>query len=229
MIVILYAMEEEVAGLQAALLGPREQKIGWAAFTTGVINGEKVALVKTGAGKTLATMTAQHVINTLAPRLILLTGISGALNPGYERGDMVIGKDFIQHDIVTEVFGFERGQIPFTDYKIIGSSQSLAEMAATLKLDDARVWSGRVLSGDQFISGGAGRALREEFAGDVVDMESAAVALVCHINKVPFVIARTISDKADESAAKDFAAFLTQASKHVTSFVLHMIAVWKAV
>jgi adenosylhomocysteine nucleosidase len=43
-----------------------------------------------------------------------------------------------------------------------------------------------------------------------VDMESAAVAQVCHEYSVPFTVVRTISDAADESAAHDFPRFLSQ-------------------
>ena len=41
-------------------------------------------------------------------------------------------------------------------------------------------------------------------------MESAAVAQVCHEYSVPFTVVRTISDAADESAARDFPRFLMQ-------------------
>lgn len=38
-------------------------------------------------------------------------------------------------------------------------------------------------------------------------MEGAAIAQVSYLNKVPFVILRTISDKADDSATMDYPAF----------------------
>jgi len=45
-------------------------------------------------------------------------------------------------------------------------------------------------------------------------MEGAAVAQVCVVNKIPFVVIRTISDKADGKAAQNFNEFLPQAAKN---------------
>ncbi len=223
MICVLYALEEEIALLSSELRNRETLPHAWAHITRGTLGTHQLCLIKSGAGKVLSAMTAQALIKEFQPRIIILCGVSGALNPIYERGDLVIGRDFIQHDITTEFFGFEPGQVPFTDYKIIPATDSLLVAASTLTLPDARVHCGRILSGDQFISGKRGGELRAQFDGDVVDMESAAIAFVCHLNKVPFVIGRTISDKADDTAAHDFGAFLAQASRHVTLFVEHVL------
>jgi adenosylhomocysteine nucleosidase len=223
MIAILYALEDEVAGVhehltdQATLLHP------WARIERGVLDGQEILLVKCGAGKVLSAMTAQSIILNFKPKLIAVCGISGALNPDYERGDLVIGSDFIQHDIRTEYFGFEDGQVPFTDYRIIPGNPELITAALKLQLNDGRIHSGRIVSGDQFISGDAGARLRTQFAADVVDMESAAVAFVCHLHSMPLIVARTISDRADTNAAKDFGDFLSKASQHVTLFVHNVV------
>lgn len=224
MICVLYALEEEIAAVAEALQNVETLAHSWANITRGTLGKHQLCLVKSGAGKVLSAMTAQSLINEFSPRIIILCGVSGALNPSYERGDLVIGKDFIQHDITTEFFGFEPGQVPFTDYKIIPTTKSLFDSASSLTLPNARVHTGRILSGDQFIHGSRGEELRRQFDGDVVDMESAAIAFVCHLNKTPFLVARTISDKADDTAAADFGSFLTQASRHVTLFINHMLA-----
>lgn len=224
MLAVLYAMEEEVQGIHDAMQQRSLVAHSWAPVEQGVLDGMPILLIKSGAGKVLSAMTAQSIIDQYRPDAIALCGISGALNPAYERGDLVIGSDFIQHDITTEYFGFAPGQVPFTDYRIIPASPGLLKHACGIKLDDAGLHYGRIASGDQFISGEKGRAIRQQFEADVVDMESAAVAFVCHLNRVPLVVARTISDRADESAAIDFGEFLPRASRHVTAFVRHMTA-----
>lgn len=224
MICVLYALEEEVASITQQLSGAEELAHPWATIKKGMLGHHKICLIKSGAGKVLAAMTTQSIIAELKPRMVILCGVSGALNPEYARGDLVIGYDFIQHDISTEYFGFEPGQIPFTEYKIIPATESFLERAKTFSLEDANVHTGRIISGDQFISGTRGGELREQFAGDAVDMESAAVAFVCHLNHTPFIVARTISDKADETAADDFGGFLEQASKHTVDFITHVLS-----
>lgn len=72
---------------------------------------------------------------------------------------------------------------------------------------------GLIATGDQFIQdkkAHIGLNFIEEKQPQAVEMEGAAVAQVCHDNNVPFVIFRTISDKADHSAHIDFEAFINQ-------------------
>jgi len=47
---------------------------------------------------------------------------------------------------------------------------------------------------------------------------------VSTLNKVPFLVARTISDKADGSAVLNFQEFLPRASLNSVSFVRHLLA-----
>lgn len=58
-----------------------------------------------------------------------------------------------------------------------------------------------------------------------VEMEGAAVAQVCEEYNKPYIIMRTISDKADHSATIDFLAFIETVSNHysrglATNFLL---------
>ena len=53
--------------------------------------------------------------------------------------------------------------------------------------------------------------ISSEFAGYCTEMEGAAIAQAAYLNKVPFVILRAISDKADDSATMDYPTFEKQA------------------
>lgn len=215
MIIVLYAMEEEAIGLHSLLKNVRKVPHSWALIELGELEGETILLAKCGVGKVFAAITIQSLIMEYRPRLILLCGISGGLNPAFRRGDLVFGTHCIQHDMRAESLGFLPGQIPFTDFRVLECPPSLVEKLRFFSLDDAQVYFGKIGSGDQFISGDLGVEIRATFDVDVVDMESAAVAFVCILNKVPFIIARTISDGANEDACNDFQSFLPKATKHV--------------
>ena len=45
-------------------------------------------------------------------------------------------------------------------------------------------------------------------------MEGAAIAQAAYVNKIPFLIMRAISDKADDSATVDYPTFEKQAIVH---------------
>ena len=223
MICVLYAMRQEVASLLEAMDSCVQRQLEWTDIDQGVLYGTELTLVRVGAGKVLSTMTTQLVIDKLSPSLLILCGISGALHPNYERGDLVIGTEFMQHDLITHVLGFKPGQIPFTDICVLPAPATVLEKLKKFSLSDAKVHFGRILSGDQFVQHEKGAELRSLYQGDVVDMESAAVAVVAHLNNIPLVVARTISDKADAKAAKDFGSFLADASKHVSAFVSEVV------
>ena len=58
-------------------------------------------------------------------------------------------------------------------------------------------------------AGGSG-----ELDGSIVKVEGAAIALVPTVNRVPFVIIRSVSDKADTAAPTEFGAFLSRAASN---------------
>ena len=65
--------------------------------------------------------------------------------------------------------------------------------------------------------------LFDYFKGDAIEMEGAALAHVCTHNNLPFLVIRTISDKADETAPKDFNAFLKIASRNNFVFIEELL------
>ena len=89
---------------------------------------------------------------------------------------------------------------------------------------DISVFEGRVVSGDQFISGREKKdMIKEEFDGLCTEMEGASIAHVSYLNNVPFLIIRAISDKADDSANEDYPSFQKKAIRHSVDLVKEMI------
>ena len=69
---------------------------------------------------------------------------------------------------------------------------------------------GRMVTGEAFITDDGRQEINARFAPLTVDMESAAVAHVCHANGVPFLAIRTVTDNFElncekaSAIAKDF-------------------------
>ena len=69
-----------------------------------------------------------------------------------------------------------------------------------------KIIKGLIASGDQFISdSGAKKKIQANFEPACVEMEGAAIAQACYLNKIPFVIVRCMSDMADESVEQTYA------------------------
>ncbi len=226
-IVILGAMESEISEFLSCMENRQTQNWNGFEHHQGTLHGHEVLVSRSGVGKVKAAMMTQHLIDRYAPRAILFTGLAGSLQPQIAIGDTLVARDLVQHDMETSGIGFPRGQIPFTDWRFLPADAHLLELAAGFAPQQGRLHFGRICTGDQFITHrelDSHVHLTGELEGDGVEMEGASVAQVCSINKVPFLVARTISDKADGSAAVNFEEFLPRASHNSLDFVRYMLA-----
>ncbi len=213
-VAVLAALDEEIEAFRGAHeLKPVEAGTPFAAFRFRV-GAVDAVLMRTGVGKVFAAMVAQRAIERVRPDHLIVTGIAGSVRAGLDLGDVVVSRDCVQHDLDATPLGFELGQVPYTYYRILRADPRLVDLALATPVDGQRVVPGRILTGDQFVSD-PDAALRERLSGlegSVVEMEGAAIALVATVNRVPFVIIRSVSDKADAAAPADFGAFLRRAA-----------------
>ena len=222
MIIILGAMDSEIDGFLSRLENRLE--IHWNGFTQhrGQLEGQEVLVSKSGVGKVMSAMVTQHLIDRWHPKAVIFTGLAGSLQPHIEIGDTLLAADLVQHDMESAALNLPRGQVPFSNYRFMPSHPALLELAAGYRPANGRLHQGRICTGDQFITYRemvTHAYLTEELEGDGVEMEGASVALVCSVNRVPFLVARTISDRADEDAATNFEAFLPLASRNSLDLV----------
>lgn len=226
-IAILGAMDAEIAEFLAHSEVLRREEWNGFAFHVIRLEGREAVLAKCGVGKVFAALVSQHLIDAYAPSRMLFTGVAGALNPAYEIGDVVVSRDCMQHDVDGRALGFARGNLLYTDLKIFAADGTLARLAAAAPATGHRVHLGRILTGDQFMNRDEinhHRYLMEEMAGDAVEMEGGAMAQVCAVNRVPFVVVRTVSDRADGDAVHDFNRFLPVVAHNSFAIVRHVLA-----
>ena len=207
---IIGAMNEEIAVYLKHLENVIEKSYKIFTLYEGTLVGKKVVLVKSGVGKVFAAMITQYLIDVFKVNLILFTGVGGALNRTLTIGDVVVGKDCVFHDFDAIPLGFKRGQISYTNYRFFAANEELVRLALQTPLTHHKIMSGRILTGDQFFTQAERnehRYLTQELEGDCIEMEGAAVAVVCTINEIPHLVMRTMSDNADGKAVEDYHAF----------------------
>lgn len=223
--VIIGALDAEIDEYLRSL--EKHQKRTWKEFVfhEGQLAGKDVIIVKSGIGKVFAAMTTQKIIDTYNPKNIIFTGVAGGINQNYEIGDVIVAEDLVQHDFDVSELGSPRGAIPNTDYRFFKTDEKLRNLALLSKIQQT-VHKGRILTGDQFLTK---KELNEydyltgELKGDAVEMEGAAVAQVCVVNGVAFLVIRTISDKANDDASVDFVKFLPEIAKNSFQMVNHIL------
>ncbi len=228
MIGIIGAMEEEVTALKEAMDIQDMKEIAGMSFLSGVLCGKDVVVVRSGIGKVNAGICAQVLVDHFQVDILINTGIAGSLDARIDIGDMVISTDAVHHDMDATIFGDPAGQIPRMDVLAFPADSILIEKAkaANEKANpEIRTFTGRVASGDQFISSAEDKErIINLFHPLCTEMEGAGIAQAAYLNKVSYVIIRAISDKADNSAVMDYPEFEKQAIAHSVRLMKELLA-----
>lgn len=227
MIGIIGAMEEEVQELIADLAFAEKKTVASMDFYKGTLYGKDCVIVKSGVGKVNAALCTQILADFYKPEALINTGVAGSLDAQINIGDIVVSEDAVQHDMDASAVGDPVGQVPRMDVLAFPADPVLVKKAveANQKANpDIQTFTGRVASGDQFISGGEKKKqIQEFFHARCAEMEGAAIAHGAYLNKIPYVILRAISDKADGSVQMDYPTFEKQAIVHCVRLLRELI------
>lgn len=220
---IIGAMDEEVSLLKEKMEIITIKEMLGTSFYIGRLFGKSVVVVRCGIGKVNAALCTQVLIDLFAVDCIINVGVAGAIFKELEIGDIVISSDAIQHDFDTTVFGDPIGFISRMNVSTFHADADLikaAKKASEEILEVNKVYIGRVASGDQFISSAeAKKKIWDNVKAYCAEMEGAAIAHACYLNKIPFVIIRSISDKSDMKAEVSFETFVLTAAKNSSQLV----------
>ena len=209
---IIAALKEEIESLVQSMEDVETSKWGRRSIHQGRLGGCHVVTAAGGVGKVKSAACTQYLIDHFSAEALICTGVAGAVNPQVQTGDIVISEKTLQHDFDPgdpELLKKFRKRWLKADAELVALTR---EAAKDLGLAD-RCHAGKVLTGDQAIVSRERRQwLWKTFRGDCVDMESAAVAQVCGLNEVPWVIVRAISDSAEENGVAEFRENLREAA-----------------
>ena len=214
-------MGKELRLLLPLLSAPRTVEAGGYTFHIGRIGAHEVVAMQCGIGKVNAALGTLTMLREFKPELIINTGVAGGTGGDARIMDVVVGERIAYHDVWCGP-GTEWGEAAGCP-RFFRSAPAVTSMPV---FDgDPSVHRGLIASGDIFVSRPEEVAAFRELYPDVmaVDMESAAIAQTCHLNGVPFLVMRVISDTpggADNIA--QYENFWEQAPKH-TFNLLHQL------
>lgn len=224
---IIGAMEEEVAKLKENMQIQETSVIAGMEFCQGICEGQNVVIVRSGIGKVNAAVCTQILCDVFKVNAIINTGVAGSLKNEINIGDIVLSEDALQHDMDATGFGYDPGVIPRMEESIFKGDETLLKLAQKVCQEvnpDIQVFRGRVVSGDQFISDhDVKQRIVNSFGGFCTEMEGAAIAQTAWLNKVPYLVIRAISDKADGSAEMDYSEFEMKAIEHTVRLMTGML------
>lgn len=220
-ILLVGALEAEVAPLiRFANAREFERRLRQPVYR-GRIGAHEVLIAEAGIGKVRAAAILQSLIERHDVSEAICFGSAGGLNPELGPGDLIVARQVTQHDYVLitrpTVLGGRNEWLKTHD----GLSSRL--LAAGKRLGKP-IRLGSIITGDAVVVTGQGRqALWEAFHADCVEMEGAAIGLVCELNGLPFTVIRGLTDNADEEAVQSFKQRIQAVSKSVAEVVVECI------
>ena len=225
---IISAMSNEVDLLLHETDIEHVDHVGGVDFNVGTLRGMPVVIAQAGVGKVSAAAGMASMLNRYDISMVVFTGIAGGVGDETRVLDVVIATTLVQHDygqITNE--GFEwtvpldggNGYYPCDEQLVALAAGSAKEVVGS-----EHVFLGVVASGDQFVASAPYvETLREKFSAIACEMEGASIASVCTKFDTPFVVIRTMSDKADGQAYETYENMGDIAADNSSRIIIQML------
>lgn len=205
---IIIADDNEFAPLQTAVQaagGSLFQIYSRPACSMELADGDrKIELIGIlcGVGKVNAAAGTAYLADRKVDAIIS-TGLSGGIDR-IGRGEVTLGTAFVEYDFDLSPLGYEVGVKPSGEETLHTADKLLCEHFQTIF---PNIKPGAMATGDRFVCDDVlRRELATKYAAMSCDMETAAVAAVCHDTGIPFTAVRRVSDDAGSSADGDYTA-----------------------
>ncbi len=192
-------------------------------FYVGQINGLEVITLFSGVCKTNAAIAAQVLIDHFGADIIINAGTAGGMDQRLEIFDTVIATEAAYYDMDENILTAFH---PWMDSIYFKSDQTLLDLAkeAVKHIEPkGKVYFGRMITGEKFIIDESRDEINAVFNPLSVDMETASIAHVCYVNKIPFIAIRCVTDTATHSGAEYFEKNYVAASGIAKNIVLQLL------
>ena len=178
----------------------------------------EVVAMECGIGKVNAAIAALWLINEENVDIILNVGLSGAVQ-NVQKNFIVAGTEYMECDFDLTAIGYDLGVKP-QDVYIYKSDEKLISIAEKCSVD----YFGKLGTGDIFLADSVLKAkFRDLFGICSFDMETGAIASVCHCCEMPFMSIRKVSDDSEDSAAEDYQKMNALAETALADILLEVL------
>lgn len=239
-IAVMGAMDEEIELLKKELKNIKEVEKSGVRFYKGKLKGQKVVLLKAGVGKVNAAYSTGILVANFKLDALIFTGVAGGLQPEIKPGDIVISDQLIQYDFgelkngVFEIWQSRNlvqnnkpNELYFkVDPLLLEKSKKASDLVSLKPLNKEvpKFYVGTIATGDTFVSDPEkAQQLYLNFNALATEMEGAAVAQICTMLKVPYIVIRSCSDNANTDAHADYFKFVQVAAVNSAQLVLKIL------
>jgi nucleoside phosphorylase len=220
---IITGMAEEAAAFLPEEEGAKGAVISGFESRTVRCCAHDITLIHAGIGKVNAAAAAMMLALTHNVELLMIIGTAGKISG--KAGNCFLITEAVQGDygasLADDFVHFNAGAVP------IGPSVVTPFRAAAMP--DIGLPHARIVTCDAFIASGEHSArLRGRLGGDLVDMETAALAQVAQQLGLPWAAIKATTDDANGSSSGDFRANLMRAADSAADAAMQTIGLLPA-
>lgn len=173
--------------------------------------------------KVNAAIATQILIDSYGCDRVINAGTAGGIGEGVEVFDTIVATEVAYHDMASDILTDFHPWLPSVYFASDENLLSLARKVSAEFQSNGKIRFGRMVTGEQFVEGRERERIQTAYMPLSVDMESAAVAHVCYVNRVPFLSVRTITDTLEHDGCERFEQNCKKASQLSADFVRAML------
>ncbi len=184
-IAVITAMPEEFNAIARSLGTGTDMRLGGLKALCCHAGGHDFMLLMSGIGFDNAARATEAAIREWRPNLLVSAGFCGGIAPQLKVGDVVVAKQMV----IATSHGFEEVPVLFST-----AGQNLVARESGMRVFGGLFAGTPVIMSKTRLVG----ILPPGSTNPVVEMESAAVAIIAVENSIPLLAIRAVSDPADE-------------------------------
>lgn len=220
---VIGAMQMEMDALKESLQDITTASISGVDYVCGKIGEIEIVAAVSGIGKVFAAICTEAMILRFQVEMVINIGVAGTLTKGLGVMDVAVASQVVQHDMDTSAIGDPVGLLSGINQIFLPCDEKMCNlMVDCLKEQKRHYLVGTVATGDQFLHDPEVKAkIHERFDAIAGEMEGGSIGHVCYMNKIPFLVLRTISD--GDGGAMDYQTFAEKAAEAAIAVVLDFI------
>lgn len=193
MVLIMSVFESELEPITETMVTFETKTLFDRVTKRGLLGRNEIVTCSGIFGKVESAFITQKLIDDYTINNVFLVSGAGALTDELKIGDVVVGEAYHEYD--------KRLKENEPNPAIRGDLQTLS----SIKLQFPGINRGKIISGDQIV---AEKEFRDElynrYRALALDMDSAVMAKVAHVNGCKFLALKVILDRSDEQTCDDF-------------------------
>lgn len=221
---ILCAGDREVAPFLPEIHNARITEKAMLHFYEGQISGVEAVTLFSGVCRVNAAVAAQILIDTFGVDAIINAGTAGGISEEVKLFDTIISTETAYHDVAPHILTDFHPWMDTVFFKADAHLLQLSRQAVNSLALESGVYFGRMVTGEAFVTDEGRQAICQRFSPLTADMESAAIAHVCYVNRIPFLSIRCVTDTADHSGAEAFETNCGKAAAIARDITLALLA-----